>query len=183
MALKQKSSRRNGRQIRSWCFHKVIREPPGGFPQNMTQCLHTKTSGAISILTAVGTSHSEREQPRECCYTFTEPKILSAVYSTTLSETHIKEHRMTWKEPVVAYFKVLALISLAVLQKMTMTARTIGVPAGIWTRHFQNTSQKRYYFCQLAHWSDWRFEQTLQKKMKKKHTHTHTLCPIHIQLG
>jgi hypothetical protein len=37
---------------------------------------------------------------------------------------------MTWKEPVVAYFKVLALISLAVLQK-TMTARPLGVPAGI----------------------------------------------------
>jgi hypothetical protein len=38
---------------------------------------------------------------------------------------------MTWKEPVVAYFKVLALISLAVLQKTTTTARTLGVLAGI----------------------------------------------------
>jgi hypothetical protein len=38
---------------------------------------------------------------------------------------------MTWKEPVVAYFKVLALISLAMLQKMTMTVRTLGVLAGI----------------------------------------------------
>ena len=46
---------------------------------------------------------------------------------------------MTWKDPVVAYFKVLALISLAVVQKTTMTARPLGVPAGIRTRHFQNT--------------------------------------------
>jgi hypothetical protein len=38
---------------------------------------------------------------------------------------------MTWKEPVVAYFKVLPLISLAVLKKKAMTARTLGVPDGI----------------------------------------------------
>jgi hypothetical protein len=38
---------------------------------------------------------------------------------------------MTWKQPVVAYFKVLALISLVVLQKTTMTVTTLGVLAGI----------------------------------------------------
>jgi hypothetical protein len=36
-----------------------------------------------------------------------------------------------WKGPAVAYFKVLALTSLAVPKKTTMTARTLGVPAGI----------------------------------------------------
>jgi hypothetical protein len=38
---------------------------------------------------------------------------------------------MTWKEPVVAYFKVLALIPLAVLQETTTMARTLGVLVGI----------------------------------------------------
>jgi hypothetical protein len=93
-----------------------------------------------------------------------------------LPETHIKEHRMTWKEPVVAYFKVLALTSLAVLQKTTMTAEHSVFRPGYERGTFRIQVRNVTTFDSLLSGAT----DALNKRCRKSEKNTRTSCPIHI---